>query len=437
MIVNVEVDARLNRQTTQTRGGHAYSLYSMSDSELDPAGDCLLGSFHKTSGGTLAASFRANSLIMQSCFRAFVSKDMAPSSTQQAVHIEKTPAADPDRWRAVLARDEKSDGTFVFAVRSTGIYCRPSCPARRPRLQQVLFFLSADEAERAGFRPCKRCRPRERTFSPQRELVRRACLYIESHPKDKLALSSLGSRLGVSPYYLQRIFKRTIGISPREYMEAHRMARLKQNLRRGESVTKATYNAGFSSRSRLYDRVPTKFGMMPGVYRRGGQGMRIRYTVVASPLGRMLVAGTDLGICAVCLGDSDSEVETKLLREYPAAEISRDDIALRNWVTALRNYFADHQHNLELPLDVQGTAFQWKVWKEIQSIPYGATSSYSRIARAIGAPNATRAVAKACATNPVPLIIPCHRVVRQDGKLGGYRWGIGRKQALLSHEENR
>lgn len=356
---------------------------------------------------------------------------------EQTDRLEGTPRTDQEKWRAVEARDERFDGAFVFGVRSTGIYCRPSCPARRPQHGQVVFFANPEDAEQNGFRPCKRCRPKEGKDSPKKQLASRACAYIESHATDKLTLSLLGSHLGVSPHHLQRTFKQVVGISPREYVDACRVAKLKKELRVGKPVTKAAYNAGFSSRSRLYDRVPSKFGMTPGIYRKGGQGTRINYTIATSPVGRLLLAATELGVCAVCLGNSDADVENALMREYPLAEVRRNDAALSNWVTELKQFLSGDGRDLDLPLDVRGTAFQWRVWKEIQSIPYGRTSSYDKIARSIGAPSATRAVARACATNPVALIIPCHRVVRKDTKLGGYRWGITRKQALLTLEQSR
>jgi len=339
-----------------------------------------------------------------------------------------------DKWRIVMARDGSYDGVFVFAVRSTGIYCKPSCPARRPDLEQVVFFSNATDAEQSGFRPCKRCQPRETESFPQIDFVKRVCRYIEANIEDKLTLSTLSAHVGISPYHLQRTFKRVMGISPRRYIEAQRLTRFKLMLRKGESVTKALYDAGFTSRSRLYEGVPEKLGMTPGTYRRGGKGMHINYTIADCPLGRLLVAATEKGVCAVYLGDSDS-VEDELYKEYPAAEISLDDINLRKWVTPFLDYFNGQPLDLSMPLDVQATVFRWKVWKEIRSIPYGSTSTYGEIARALGTPRAARAVANACAANPVSLVIPCHRVVRENGELGGYRWGIKRKQDLLSHEK--
>lgn len=338
-------------------------------------------------------------------------------------------------WRAVLARDPRSDGAFVYAVRSTGIYCRPSCPARRPQREQVLFFAMPAAAERMGFRPCRRCRPQQAaTPDPQVELVQRACRYIEAHSNEPLTLAGLGAQFHLSPHHLQRTFKRIMGITPRQYAEACRLNQLKAQLRAGEAVTGALYEAGFGSSSRLYERAPARLGMTPATYRRGGQGVRIGYTIVDCPLGRLLVAATGHGVCAVSLGDSDADLVAALVHEYPAAAIERDDAGLSQWVSAILAYLNGQQPHLDLPLDVQATAFQWQVWEALRSIPYGSTRSYREIAQALGQPTAARAVARACATNPVALVIPCHRAVRQDGGLGGYRWGLERKRRLLEQE---
>ncbi len=340
-------------------------------------------------------------------------------------------------WQAVLARDSRSNGAFVYAVRSTGIYCNPSCPSRRPQRDQVIFFPVPEAAEQAGFRPCKRCQPEKTAASePQVELVRGACRYIEQNLDGPLSLASLGTQVHVSPYHLQRVFKRIMGITPRQYAEACRLGQLKAQLKHGEPVTRALYEVGYGSSSRLYERAPSQLGMTPTTYRRGGLGMRINYTIVDCPLGRLLVAATEKGICAISLGDSDTVLESALRDEYPAAEISRDadGVNLNQWVDTLVKHLNGQQPHIDLPLDVQATAFQWHVWEELRAIPYGSTRSYSQVARALGQPKATRAVARACASNPVPLVIPCHRVVREDGTLGGYRWGLERKQRLLAQE---
>lgn len=340
-----------------------------------------------------------------------------------------------EKWDAVVTRNRYSDGSFVFAVRSTGIYCNPSCPAKRPSRAQVLFFSSPGEAELSGYRPCRRCRPNENARSPQLALIDRLRAYIANNLDKKLTLSVLSAQVGVSPYHLQRTFKRIVGVSPREYIEALRLAKMKRSLLNGETVTRAIYSAGFSSRSRFYENGSYKFGMHPGALRRGGAGVRISYTIISSPLGRVLVGGTKFGICAVCMGDSDEKVERALCEEYPSADLHRNDEALGGWASRVAKYFAGEEPNLNLPLDIQATAFQWRVWGEIKSIPYGATTSYSKIASALGQPQAARAVARACATNPVPLIVPCHRVIGEDGRLHGYRWGKERKRQLLQLEQ--
>jgi AraC family transcriptional regulator, regulatory protein of adaptative response / methylated-DNA-[protein]-cysteine methyltransferase len=342
---------------------------------------------------------------------------------------------DAEKWRAVVERDETKDGLFVFAVRSTGIYCRPSCPARHPSLEQVLFFSKPDEAARRGFRACKRCRPRDAGPSARAEIVERICKCIEVNLDEKLTLKILSRQAGLSPFHFQRLFKRALGISPRQYVEALRLERVKRSLTNGETVTNSLYNAGFTSNSRLYEKTPPQLGVSPGIFRRGGEGLRIHYTIIDSRIGRVLLAATERGACAVCMGSSDEAVEAALREDYYAADLQRDDEGMKTWTEALLSYFDGHEFPRDLPLDVQATAFQWKVWKEIQSIPYGQTTTYSSIAKSLGAPHAARAVARACATNPVAIVIPCHRVIGKDGNLHGYGWGVKRKRTLLSLEK--
>jgi AraC family transcriptional regulator of adaptative response/methylated-DNA-[protein]-cysteine methyltransferase len=356
-------------------------------------------------------------------------------SKQQSNYPSAESPDDEAYWRAVLDRDARFDGRIFFAVRSTKIYCRPSCPARRPRREQVVFFRIPEAAERAGFRSCRRCRPRNAAMTdPQVEMVRRTCLYIESHVDELPTLEDLSAHTGVSPYHLQRVFKRVAGITPRQYAEAMRLDQFKAGVKKGGTVTGAMYEAGYGSSSRLYERAPSQLGMTPADYRRGGKGVLISYTIAGCSLGRLLVAGTTKGICSVRLGDSDAVLEANLLSEYAAADVSRDDKALSKWVEQLLSHLSGRHPHLDLPLDVQATAFQWSVWEKLREIPYGSTRSYGEVARALGRPTATRAVARACATNPVALVIPCHRVVREDKSLGGYRWGIERKRALLDRE---
>ncbi len=344
---------------------------------------------------------------------------------------------DPDRWQAVLARDAGQDGRFVYAVRSTGIFCRPSCPAKRPGREQVEFFSNPEGAKAAGYRPCRRCRPDEAaTSDKQLQLVQLLCDQIRSRPDSPPTLAQLSAQVGVSPHHLQRTFRRLMGVTPRQFAEACRLGQLKEHLKNGEEVTTALYEVGYGSSSRLYERAPLQLGMTPAAYRRGGSGARMGYTVVDSPLGRLLVAATERGVSAVSLGDRDEELEAGLRKEYPSAEIYRDDAGLSPWASLLVGHLSGRQPHLDLPLDVRATAFRWQVWQQLRSIPFGDTRSYGEIARSLGRPAAVRAVARACAANPLALVIPCHRAVRQDGDPGGYRWGTERKRLLLARERD-
>ena len=298
----------------------------------------------------------------------------------------------------------------------------------------MAFFDEPDRAEIAGFRPCRRCTPRDTQASdPWIEKIRRACVYlgnVDGHP----SLATLARRIGGSPYHLQRNFKRLVGVSPREYAEAVRLRKVKRGLRRGEPVTGAMLDAGYGSSSRFYERAVPKLGMSPSAYRRGGAGMSIKYAIVDSPLGRLLVGATPRGVCAVAMAASDAELERAIAREYPAASIGVDDGTLARWTKEILAHLAGRRPRLDLPLDVQATAFQWQVWEALRTIPYGETRTYGQVAKAIGRPGAVRAVARACATNPVALAIPCHRVVTAHGRSSGYRWGADRKKALLAGE---
>jgi len=343
-------------------------------------------------------------------------------------------------WRAVEARDARLDGLFVYAVRSTGIYCRPSCPSRRPRRDRSLFFASPDAAEAAGFRSCRRCRPREEApRDAQLDLVVRACRAIEGQEEAVPSLADLAAGVGVSPHHLQRTFKALTGVTPHQYAAALRARRLKALLRAGEGIAAALYDVGYGSSSRLYEASDAHLGMTPATYRRGGRGMEIRYTVVPCRLGRLLVAATARGVCAVELGDDDGALAAALTAEYPAARIEREEGEFGGWVRAILGYLAgersgERAKGLDLPLDVQATAFELRVWDALRRIPYGETRTYGEVAAALGDAKAARAVARACAANPAALVTPCHRVVRADGETGGYRWGKERKRALLAME---
>ena len=340
---------------------------------------------------------------------------------------------DESRWTAVLERHPGADGQFVYAVASTRVYCRPTCPSRRPNRRQVRFFRSPAEAEAGGYRACRRCHPRE-TEQPAVRRVREARSYLDHHLDETVTLVRLGRAVGMSPYHLQRTFKQLIGMTPREYASGRRVDRMKAQLKRGETVSRATYEAGFSSSSRGYDHSRRRLGMTPAAYRDGGRGAVIRYTVVETGAGPLLVAGTDRGVCAVTLGDAPAALEAGLRREYPAAQIERADEALAGWTAAVVGRL-DGKNGARIPLDLRGSAFQRRVWDALQRIPRGTTRTYGEIARELGQPTAARAVAGACASNRVALVIPCHRVIREDGGLGGYRWGIEKKRELLRREE--
>ena len=346
-------------------------------------------------------------------------------------------------WRAVETRDRGADGAFVYGVRSTGVYCRPSCPSKRPRREQVVFFPLPEAAEQEGFRACQRCRQSAAPAAdPDIEKMRGVCRAIDevvladtsAEGGTDLSLATLSAKAGMGPHQLERAFRRAMGITPRQYADAQRMRRLKSRLKKGDNVTTALYEAGYGSSSRLYERAPSHLGMTPATYRRGGEGMQIHNTFADSPLGRMLVGATDRGISALYIGDSDSKLEAELRKEYPQAEIARDRNGLSKWLQKILAHLRGRVPHLDLPTDVQATAFQRRVWEELRRIPYGATRTYSEVARSIGRPTAIRAVARACATNPVSVVVPCHRVVGKNGGLAGYRWGLDRKRTLLESE---
>jgi AraC family transcriptional regulator of adaptative response/methylated-DNA-[protein]-cysteine methyltransferase len=342
------------------------------------------------------------------------------------------------RWKALADRDNAADGTFVYGVTSTGIYCRPSCPSRRPRADRVRFYDTPIEARQAGFRACKRCRPDTvGVAQPGIEAVQRASAYLATHADQTVTLGHLARVAAMSPHHLQRRFKAIVGLSPREFQAAVRAGRLRTSLRDGRDVTTAIYEAGYGSPSRVYEAAPTGKGMSLSSYRRGGAGMQIGYSTIASPVGRVLVAATENGVCAVKIGASDAVLAADLRREYPAADVRANQKPRAEWIAAIAQHLRGGDPSLDLPIDVRATAFQWKVWRALQRIPYGETRAYAEVARSIGKPKAVRAVARACATNPVCLVVPCHRVVPSAGGTGGYRWGTGRKKKLLDLESRR
>jgi AraC family transcriptional regulator of adaptative response/methylated-DNA-[protein]-cysteine methyltransferase len=343
-----------------------------------------------------------------------------------------------EQWKAVQRRDQSYDYKFVYAVLSTGIYCKPSCPSRRPGKEKVVFFSDFSSAEKAGFKPCKRCKPAEAAGLSQARLVEQLCNYIKTNSDRKLTLKILSEEMGVSSFYLQRTFKRITGVTPRQYAETSRLNHLKTSLKNGKSVRRSAYDAGYNSMSSLYSRPEGKLGMQPGVYKRGGEGMRISYAITDCSLGRLLVAWTEYGVCSVGLDDSEGKLLQALLKEYPRADVQKCQNQVAEWTRAIVKYIDGEETSrsfVGIPLDIKATTFQRRVWKELQSIPYGSTISYGEIGEKLANPKGARAVANACASNPIAIVIPCHRVTRKDGRLGGYRWGAERKKLLLEMEK--
>jgi AraC family transcriptional regulator, regulatory protein of adaptative response / methylated-DNA-[protein]-cysteine methyltransferase len=337
-----------------------------------------------------------------------------------------------EKWSQVLSRDLRADGQFVYAVRSTGVFCRPSCPSRRPRQEMVEFFDSPEQARQAGYRPCRRCTPGERSLQVQK--VEAACRWIDANLETTLSLGDTSRHVGMSPFYFQRMFKRITGMSPRQYQQARRANKFKTALHGDARITDAIYDAGYGSSSRAYENVPAQLGMTPSAFRQNGAGTEIRYTILSTALGSLLVAATSRGLCSVRFGENEPALERELRHAFRAAAIERNDRALRPIAGQVEQLLHNGGNAAQIPLDVQGTAFQQQVWKALRRIPSGKTRSYSDIAKTIGKPKAVRAVAGACASNPVALVVPCHRVVGKNGSLAGYRWGVKRKAALLESE---
>jgi AraC family transcriptional regulator of adaptative response/methylated-DNA-[protein]-cysteine methyltransferase len=355
--------------------------------------------------------------------------------TTRNEHLAAATVADP-RWAAVVARDPKADGRFFYSVKSTGVYCRPSCAARTPRPENVAFHASAEAAQRAGFRPCKRCRP-DQPPRAQRDAatVEALCRFIDA--ADELpTLAQLAQHAGLSPYHLHRRFKAVTGLTPKAYAAERRADRVRRELARSDTVTGAIYDAGFNSSGRFYAQADRMLGMTPARYRAGGAEAEIRFAVGECSLGSILVAGSDRGVCAILLGDDPDALVRDLQDRFPQARLIGGDAAFEQWVARVVGFVEAPGLGLDLPLDVRGTAFQQRVWRALQEIPPGSTASYSEIALRIGAPKSVRAVAQACGANPLAVAIPCHRVVRQDGGLSGYRWGVARKRALLARESH-
>ncbi len=342
-------------------------------------------------------------------------------------------------WKAVVERDASQDGRFTYGVTTTGIYCRPSCPSRRPLRKNVQFYKTIPEAEEDGLRACLRCGPAA-TDTITKVNVEHLCQSIQEacERAESISLAKLGKQAGVSPFYLQRLFKAIVGVSPKEYAESCRINAFKTELREGGSVTQAIYEAGFGSSSRVYERVDSKLGMTPAEYRVGGDGLQISYVSAETPLGAMTIGATDRGLCFLQFADSPEELLSRLRAEYSAADLRETakpyPEMLEQAMKALQRFLRQEQMRLDLPIDIRATAFQLRVWKYLQSIPYGEVQSYSEIAVNLQQPRAARAVARACASNRIAIAIPCHRVIRGDGGMGGYKWGLERKRILLDGE---
>jgi AraC family transcriptional regulator, regulatory protein of adaptative response / methylated-DNA-[protein]-cysteine methyltransferase len=343
-------------------------------------------------------------------------------------------ARDP-RWTAVVARDPACDGKFVYAVKTTGVYCRPTCPSRRAKPQNVAFYATCEQAERAGFRACQRCRPKQ--VSPAKEhaaLIAAACRKIEQSDGET-TLQALAASVGMSSFHFHRLFKSATGLTPKAYGDAHRSKRVRSELAdRHNSVTEAIYGAGFNSNGRFYERSNSVLGMTPTAFRSGGADVDIKFAVGECSLGSILVAVSGKGVCAILLGDNPDELARDLQDRFPRANLIGGDAEFDELVATVVGFVEAPGLGLALPLDVRGTAFQQRVWQALRAIPAGKTTSYAEIARWIGAPKAVRAVAQACGANAIAVAIPCHRVVRNDGSPSGYRWGVERKRALLAKE---
>lgn len=339
-----------------------------------------------------------------------------------------------ERWAALERREPRADGFFYYSVRTTGVYCRPSCAARRARRENISFHATPEEAERAGFRPCKRCRPNEPALAERRAAaVARACRLIES-AEEMPSLGTLADAAGMSPFHFHRVFRAITGVTPKAYAAAHRARRVRDELSRNDSVTDAIYAAGFNSSGRFYATAPAVLGMTPTHFRSGGAGASIRFAIGECSLGSILVAATDKGVCAIMLGDDPDALARELQERFPKARLRGGDKDFDRLVSKVVGFVEAPALGLDLPLDVRGTAFQQRVWQALREIPAGATATYTAIAERIGAPKAVRAVGHACASNAIAVAIPCHRVVRRNGGLAGYRWGVQRKRALLDRE---
>lgn len=338
-----------------------------------------------------------------------------------------------EAWQAVLSRDPLLDGQFVYAVRTTGVFCRPTCGSRRPHRRNVEFYGTPEDAVTAGYRACQRCSP-ETSSDRSSRLLEEMLEYIDQHLDEKITLDKLARHMDLSPWHVQRTFKKLAGVSPRAYVSMRRTERMKASLRNGDTVSRAIYDAGFNSSSVVYEASSGTLGMTPAEYRKGGAGVQIQYVIAPCQLGMVLVAATERGVCSLAFGDDEGALGRKLRDEYPKATVERSFGGFEDWITQVTNFLEGTSRDLAIPLHIGGSQFQERVWNALRSIPYGETRTYADLAREVGAPSAVRAVANACGANRAAVVIPCHRVVRSDGGLGGYKWGLPRKKALLDTE---
>jgi len=357
--------------------------------------------------------------------------DIKETTAENAAYAQRQ---DP-RWQAVVSCDANADGKFVYAVKTTGIYCAPSCPSRQPKPENILYFDDAEAAERAGFRPCKRCRQGLISLAQfHASRVLQACRLLEQSAH-MLTLNQLAAEVGISPYHFHRLFKAQTGVTPKEYQQAQRVRRVRENLTDSATVTEAIYAAGYPSDSRFYETSAATLGMTPQNFRAGGRNVRVWFAVGKSSLGHILVAESQRGICAILLGDDPEKLINELQNSFPQAELLGGDADFEQRIAIVVGLVEAPDIGLDLPLDIRGTAFQQRVWQALRDIPPGTTASYAEIASKIGSPKAVRAVAGACAANLLAVAIPCHRVVKTDGNISGYRWGVERKRSLLAREK--
>lgn len=364
-------------------------------------------------------------------------RSMAAGKEKGSAKKKVLARADQDqRWQSILTRDKKADGSFVYSVKTTGVYCRPSCAARLARPENVEFHKTTDSARAAGFRPCKRCKPDDLSLSERhKETIAGICRLIET-AEEEPSLQELANKAGMSTYHFHRLFKSVTGLTPKSYAQAHRAGRLRKELARRSSVTEAIFESGFNSSSRFYEKADGVLGMTASAYRKGGAQVEIRFAVAECSLGSILVAQSDRGICAILLGDDPDELARDMQDRFPHAIFKGGEREFEKLIACVISFVESPGIGLDLPLDVRGTAFQQRVWQALRKIPAGETVSYSELAERIGAPKAVRAVASACAANKLAVAIPCHRVVRNDGDISGYRWGVERKRILLQREAN-